>query len=403
MKNKVYLKKIILFNILIFIILTSIFLYINNREYYSYINNYNNKINSIIINIKDKYPNASDREIMDIITNDNNKNKNILKNYGYDIETESIIIDNNKKYYNYLFIKLSIFIILELTIILIYLNYNNRIDKNIKKITKVIDEINKKNYELKIEDFTEDELSILKDAIYKTTLTLKESAENSVKDKINIKKSLEDISHQIRTPLTSILINIDNIIDNISTNSEQKEIILRKIKREALNINTLVETLLKLSRFDVNTIKFTRNNYLLKDLISDSLESVLPLADLNNIKININGNDKEYLFCDKMWEKEALGNILKNAIEHSYKNDIININYETNNVYSKIEIINNGATISKKDLKHIFERFYKGENSSSNSFGIGLSLAKVIIEKDNGKISVSSINNKTIFTIKYYK
>ncbi len=403
MKNKVYLKKIILFNILIFIILTSIFLYINNREYYSYINNYNNKINSIIINIKDKYPNASDREIMDIITNDNNKNKNILKNYGYDIETESIIIDNNKKYYNYLFIKLSIFIILELTIILIYLNYNNRIDKNIKKITKVIDEINKKNYELKIEDFTEDELSILKDAIYKTTLTLKESAENSVKDKINIKKSLEDISHQIRTPLTSILINIDNIIDNISTNSEQKEIILRKIKREALNINTLVETLLKLSRFDVNTIKFTRNNYLLKDLISDSLESVLPLADLNNIKININGNDKEYLFCDKMWEKEALGNILKNAIEHSYKNDIISINYETNNVYSKIEIINNGATISKKDLKHIFERFYKGENSSSNSFGIGLSLAKVIIEKDNGKISVSSINNKTIFTIKYYK
>lgn len=403
MKNKVYLKKIILFNILIFIILTSIFLYINNREYYSYINNYNNKINSIIINIKDKYPNASDSEIMDIITNDNNKNKNILKNYGYDIETESIIIDNNKKYYNYLFIKLSIFIILELTIILIYLNYNNRIDKNIKKITKVIDEINKKNYELKIEDFTEDELSILKDAIYKTTLTLKESAENSIKDKINIKKSLEDISHQIRTPLTSILINIDNIIDNTSTKSEQKEIILRKIKREALNINTLVENLLKLSRFDVNTIKFTRNNYLLKDLISDSLESVLPLADLNNIKININGNDKEYLFCDKMWEKEALGNILKNAIEHSYKNDIININYETNNVYSKIEIINNGATISKKDLKHIFERFYKGENSSSNSFGIGLSLAKVIIEKDNGKISVSSINNKTIFTIKYYK
>ena len=104
-----------------------------------------------------------------------------------------------------------------------------------------------------------------------------------------------------------------------------------------------------------------------------------------------------------MWEKEAISNILKNAIEHSYDGKDVLIKYESNELFTKIIISNEGDNISKKDLKHIFERFYKGVNSSSDSIGIGLALAKAIIEEDNGHIYVESNNNITKFIIKYYK
>lgn len=125
---------------------------------------------------------------------------------------------------------------------------------------------------------------------------------------------------------------------------------------------------------------------------------------MKNIKINLNGNKEIKVKCDFKWQVEAITNILKNCIEHSNTNSKISINYEENKIYSKIEIKDEGVGIDKEDLPHIFERFYKGKNSSSDSIGIGLALAKSIIEKNNGYISVNSkLNEGSIFTIKYFK
>lgn len=125
---------------------------------------------------------------------------------------------------------------------------------------------------------------------------------------------------------------------------------------------------------------------------------------MKNIKINLNGNKEIKVKCDFKWQVEAITNILKNCIEHSNANSKISINYEENKIYSKIEIKDEGVGIDKEDLPHIFERFYKGKNSSSDSIGIGLALAKSIIEKNNGYISVNSkLNEGSIFTIKYFK
>ena len=193
------------------------------------------------------------------------------------------------------------------------------------------------------------------------------------------------------------------MLDNPDLNSKRKELFLREIKNKTYSISFLIESLLKLSKFDVNTIRFNQKEVLIKELIDSSLDNVRALADLKNIKITTVGNNTDKLICDSKWESEAITNILKNAIEHSKENLNVTVEYETNKVYTKIAIKNFGSKISQKDLIHIFDRFYKGENSSDDSVGIGLALAKAIIEKDNGRIKVRSDESETLFIIKYFK
>jgi len=401
MENRPGLKKIIILSIILNIIFVSLFILINKQEYMSYIRNYNNKINIICNNIKEKYPDLSDSEIIEIVTL-NEDDSNFIRKYGYDLNNDNIIKENDNSFIKYIIIEVVIFILNLCIVLFLYLNHNRRKDKDIKEIIKLVDNINKRNYNLDIDTLNEEELSILKDEIYKITIMLREQADNSNKDKLYLKKSLEDISHQLRTPLTAILIYIDNILDNPNLDNKKKEEFLRKIKRESYNMKKLIELILKLSRLEVNAISFDRKENSISNLINSCIDNVSTLADLKNINIKTNGTDF-LLKCDYSWEVEALTNILKNAVEHSFDDSEILICYEDNKIYSKIEIINYGDNISNSDLRHIFERFYKGENSKSDSFGIGLSLAKTIVENDNGKIIVDSINNKTTFTIRYYK
>ena len=402
MKNKIKLKKYLTKTIIISIILIIIFLLINIYEYNIYTQNFNTKIIQIINALQEKYPELTENEIVEILNNEENSNNLILKKYSIGINNKSIVKENEKTLNKFLIINI-LFFSLSFTIIMItFLSYNKKKEKDISEITKYIEEINKKNYELQIDSITEDELSILKNEIYKTTIMLKESAENSNQDKINLKKSLEDISHQLKTPLTSILILLDNLIDDQNMNIETRNDFLTDIKREIININFLVQSILKLSKFDANTIHFIKEETTLNKIIKEAVKNVSTLCDLRNIKIEINGPEDAKIICDAKWQIEAITNILKNSIEHSQDNHKIVVKYEKNNIYSNIEIQDYGEGISKKDLKHIFERFYKGENASKDSIGIGLALSKTIIEEDNGTISVESNKNGTKFTIKYY-
>lgn len=402
MKNKVKFKEAILKIVIISISMSLIFAFINLYEYRTYVKSYNNKIMSIVTSIKEKYPDISDNEIMDMLNSDSSGN-DMFRKYGIDIRKEAIIEQNDKSFIIFIISEIIIIIFLNLILMYIFVQYNMDKSKDIIEITELIDKINHRNYELKIDETTEDELSILKNEIYKTTIMLREETDNSLKDKLILKKSIEDISHQIKTPLTSIVINLDNLLDNPDLNSKRKELFLREIKNKTYSISFLIESLLKLSKFDVNTIKFNKKEVLVKELIDSSLDNVRALADLKNIKITTIGNNTDKMTCDFKWEIEAITNILKNAIEHSKENLNVTVEYETNKVYTKIAIKNFGSKISQKDLIHIFDRFYKGENSSDDSVGIGLALAKAIIEKDNGRIKVKSDESQTMFIIKYFK
>ena len=403
MKNKIELKKYIISTLIVFICLFILFLFLNIYEYKTYTKNFNNKISAIINVIKKDYPKITDKEIIKIINNDTLKTNDFFNKYGIDVNNKSILIKNDRDYHKFLAINLSFLTITVVILLIIYIRYNYKKEKDIKDIIKCIEQINKKNYEIQIDSISEDELSILKNEIYKTTIMLKEAAENSSKDKLNLKKSLEDISHQLKTPLTSILVMLDNIIEDSNMEEKIRNDFIVDIKRNVLNINFLVQSLLKLSKFDANAIHFVKQENDLKTIIEESIKNVSTLCDLRNINIKLNIKENSKIICDDKWQIEALTNIIKNAIEHSKNNSNIIINIENNNVYSMIEVIDFGEGIAKKDIKHIFERFYRCKNTKTDSIGIGLALAKTIIEEDKGTISVESNKLETKFVIKYYK
>ena len=404
MKNKIELKKMCITScivIIIFLITFSILIY---KQYKTYTYNFNQKIAGIIDNILEKYPDIEKREIVEILNSSDKTNNEILREYGIELDKDSVILENNTDFQKFIIIDVSTLIVFILILSIIVFKYNHSESKKINEITKYIEEINRGNYKLNIEENTEDELSILKNELYKITIMLKEVAENSQKDKTTLKDSLSDISHQIKTPITSILIMLDNILSDENMPEDIKKDFIKDIKREIINIKFLVESILKLSKIDSNSIKFIKKEVFIKDIINEAVKNVSMLSELKNIEIIVSGDDSIKTICDLKWQVEAITNILKNCIEHSYENKKIYINYNQNNMYTELKIEDNGTGIDAKDLPHIFERFYKGKNSSSDSVGIGLALSKSIIESNNGYIQVDSeLNKGTTFIIKYLK
>jgi len=395
--KKINKKIIIVF--LISIVSISLFSYFNYLEYNKYIINYNNKLSKIASYAHDNLK-ISDKDILNMLNNDNDSN--FLDKYNYNVSNISIISENRKVFNKFLMIELSLIIITLITILISILIDNIKRKKELNDILNLINKINSHEYDIKIDSMSEDELSKIKSEIYKTTIMLRSIADNSLKDKELLKKSLEDISHQLKTPLTSIMINIDNILDN-NLDEKQKIIFVRKIKKEIYNVKALVLTLLKLSQLDVNSIEFIKKEISLKDLVNQSIDKVSTLADLKNIKINLLGDVKTKILCDSIWEVEAISNLIKNALEHSKDNSIVEIECSSNLIYNSVTIRNFGSTIPLEEQKNVFKRFYKGSNSNGESVGIGLSLAKSIVEKDGGTISINSSDDITEFIIKYYK
>lgn len=396
MKNKKKYSKLIMFTLITF----GIIILLNVMLYYQVNKNYNNKIVNIISTIKEKYPEIKDDELFDTIKN--NVKTNTFNRYSFDLDGIVLIKENKTIFVSYFIILLFIYLIICLVYLTIIINNDKKKDKEINEVIKIIEEINNKNYSFKMKDINEEDLSLLKNEIYKTTIMLNEISEISKKDKKELEESLEDISHQLKTPLTSILIMIDTLLDDEDMDQNTREDFLRNMKREVMNINFLVKSILKLSRLDTNTVKFISKKESVKEIINEAILNVSLLSDLKNVKIETNLSDS-LITCDYKWQIEALTNILKNSIEHSYENNKVLIDSSENNAYVKITIKDFGSGIAKEDINHIFERFYKGKDSDYDSIGIGLALSKSIIEKQNGKISVESSDDGTTFTIKYFK
>lgn len=401
MKNSPELKKVLFIIIDIIIIAITLFEFAYIYQYKRYSENFNRKIASIVDEILEKYPDVSEQELMQVINSTDN-GSNILEKYGIDLEKDSVVFENDNLFIAFSILNTLIIIILSLIILGLFLKYNKSKDKKINEITNYIEEINNKNYKLDIDDNKEGELSILKNEIYKTTIMLKELAENSMHDKMLLKDSLSDISHQLRTPLTAISVMLDNLIENPDMEFETRQEFIKDIRRETINISFLVEALLKLSRLDANSVKFISKETYLRSILEEAVKNVSVLADLKNVEILIFGDKEVKINCDKKWQVEVVTNILKNAVEYSEENSKIEISFSQNKMYTKLEIKDYGKGISKEDLPHIFERFYKSKNSSSESAGIGLALAKSIIQSSNGYISVESeLGKGSTFIIKY--
>lgn len=381
------------------------FILIEWNTYSTYTKNYNRTIANLLQQVRETYPKADVTQLVEILNQENVATEeidSILLEYGIDMEKDSLIISNNGVWKKSTVTIAFATIVFAFALIYIFLAYNHKKDKEIAEITYYIEQINRQNYQLEIENISEDELSILKAEIYKTTVMLKEVAENAIGGKKALKEALSDISHQIKTPLTSLLIMLENMEEHPEMERDVQQFYIRSMKREIQNMNFLIQSLLKLSKLEADVVTFANEEIDVRQLVYAAIQNVSMLSDLKNVDIKVN-ETKGKIYCDFRWQVEAITNVLKNCIEYSSENGDVIIEIRNNPVYTSISIQDFGPGMSKEEQKHIFDRFYNGKNVSPGSIGIGLALAKTIIEANNGKISVESDKNGTKFVVKYLK
>lgn len=397
------LIKVLLTNIVIVLLFIIIFVVVVKMQNKVYSKIVNEKINDIINNVMEKYPEVKEEDILKIINNRDDSSENILEKYGYDDELSYIkeLRENINKNLINTAVLIGIFGIASLSIFMRYVLIQ---EKELKEINEYIKEVNNKNYSLKIEDNKDGELSRLRNELYKTTVILREAAENSEEEKEKLSIAIADISHQLKTPLTSIRIMLDNISDNPDMPQEIREDFIQDISKQVEHMSSLVISLLKIAKFDAGTIKMENEEIDAKKLIDSVINNLAILIEIKEIEVITKIDEKAIFIADYKWQQEALTNILKNAIEHSQPKSNIYIIVENTSIFLKIKIKDEGQEIAQKDLKHIFERFYKAKNCNEDSIGIGLSLAKTIIEQNNGYIKATSeVGKGTLFEIKYIK
>lgn len=275
-------------------------------------------------------------------------------------------------------------------------------NKKIKNLSTYMNNILNNNYSLDIRDYEEGNLSNLKNDIYKMTVKLKEQSDLSQKEKKYLEEVLSDISHQLKTPLTSMYVINDVLLSDKKIDDSKKKEFLIKNRKELEQIEWLVTSLLKMSRLDSGSEKIIPKETKLDDLIRKTVTPLEIPIELKNQHLVLDYDKNIKLNIDLNWTTEALINILKNAHEHTKESGTIQIKAKDTVIYTEIEIIDTGEGISTTDLPHIFERFYKGK-TNKESIGIGLNMAKKIINLEKGDIKVISNSNGTTFNIKFYK
>ncbi len=403
-KNKRAVKYIIL-SIITAVLSIIIMLITTKVQNEIYTKQLHKQIALIIGEIQAEYPDFDDKKIIDILNSTGNyeKGKEVLKKYGITEEIPaSLEIEKNQK--TSLYVNIGIISVGFIAYIIVFVIYLRQRQKKINELDMYIQKVSRKDYSINIEESSEDELNSLKNSLYKITVILKEEAENKKMQNEAILESVSDISHQLKTPLTSIQILLDNISESKGMNEETRNRFIMEVIKQIKGMNFLILSLLKLSKLEAGVVEFENKEVDLNKLLKEIINNLEVLSELKQIEIELKATKKITINGDYNWNKEAIQNIIKNAIEHSNENKKVTIQLEENNVYVSLKIIDKGQGIEKEDLKNIFNRFYKTTNSNENSIGIGLSLSKSIIEKQNGYISVDSkIGEGTTFTIKYLK
>lgn len=278
-------------------------------------------------------------------------------------------------------------------------------EKRYKKIAQLSDDLDKVlsgGTLINLDKYSEGELSILHNQIQKITMMLFERQENLVNEKAYLSDSLADISHQIRTPLTSINLQLEMLMNPEIDDQTRRKLYYSTVKMLE-RIEYLVNSLLKISKLDAGTLQFRYESVSMEELIKGACEPLLVSMDIKGQELILDIQEHVYFSCDKKQTLEALSNIIKNCYEHTPKGGLIKITADRNPLYAQFIISDNGTGISEKDLPHIFERFYKSKNTSSNNAGIGLALSKAIITAQNGTIKAENNHNRgSKFIIRFY-
>lgn len=290
---------------------------------------------------------------------------------------------------------------LGIILIIIFTVVTKRRYKNLNDLNDYLSLVCKGIYDMNIDDNTEGELSILKNNLYKVITLLQSQNEYLKNDKLYLADSIADISHQLKTPLTSMMVMCE-LLEN-EENPDKRQEFVSVINNQLSKMKWLITNILKISKLDADATEFKRDEVSISKVLDDSLKPFVLTAELKNIAIQNGAND--FVFNgDESWTVEAVSNIVKNCLEHTNDGGKIIIASDSTNLYNKLTISDNGCGIAEEDLPHIFERFYHGKNSSKDSVGIGLALAKTVFEKENASVTVESEQGRgSVFEIRFYK
>ena len=290
---------------------------------------------------------------------------------------------------------------LGIILIIIFTVVTKRRYKNLNDLNDYLSLVCKGIYDMNIDDNTEGELSILKNNLYKVITLLQSQNEYLKNDKLYLADSIADISHQLKTPLTSMMVMCE-LLEN-EENPDKRQEFVSVINNQLSKMKWLITNILKISKLDADATEFKRDEVSISKVLDDSLKPFALTAELKNIAIQNGAND--FVFNgDESWTVESISNIVKNCLEHTNDGGKITISSESTNLYNKLTISDNGCGIAEEDLPHIFERFYHGKNSSKDSVGIGLALAKTVFEKENASVTVESEQGRgSVFEIRFYK
>jgi signal transduction histidine kinase len=272
--------------------------------------------------------------------------------------------------------------------VLLLLRYQRTVSAQVAGLSAYLRRIDAGDYSLDVRDNGEGSFSLLKNDLYKVTVRLREQAELLQKDKTALSNLIADISHQIKTPLTSLGVLADLLAEDPP--EADRGAFVERLRAQLGRIQWLVAALLKLARLDAGAAAFKSEPVDLRRLIERALEPLQIPLEIKKQRLVIHGGAGVGFTGDLNWSAEALTNVVKNCVEHTPEGGKIEITYSANALYAEITISDDGQGIASRDIPHIFNRFYRGENAGENNVGIGLALAKAIFTAQGGDISVSS-------------
>jgi len=286
--------------------------------------------------------------------------------------------------------------------VLLLVRYQRSVAAQVAGLSAYLREIDAGDYALDVRDNGEGSFSLLKNDLYKVTVRLREQAELLQKDKTALSNLIADISHQIKTPLTSLGVLVDVLAED-PPESDRRAFVDR-LRTQLGRIQWLTGALLKLARLDAGTAAFKSEPVDVRRLIERALEPLHIPLEIKNQRLEIHGDDDASFTGDLNWSAEALTNVVKNCVEHTPEGGKIEITYSANALYTEIIVSDDGEGIASSDLPNIFSRFYRGANAAEKSVGIGLALAKAIFTAQGGDISVRSQRGAgTSFTIRVFR
>ncbi len=275
--------------------------------------------------------------------------------------------------------------------------------KKINSLSIEIDKILHGKEDINLSEYSEGEIAILQNAVLKLTVVLREQASALKKDKLYLADSIADISHQIRTPLTSINL-LTTMLSKPDVTEDRRYELIKQLEMLLARIDWLISSLLKMSKLDAGTAGMNKEKIKVIDVIRRAIEPVDIAAELRQQRIDVSASENESFIGDLKWTVEAIENILKNCMEHTPVGGVIKVTASENALYTEIIISDSGCGIDNEDLPHLFERFYKGKNSSEQSVGIGLALARMIVTNQNGTIKAENHRDSGArFIIRFYK